>query len=179
MSTYIIPREQRFDVQRLEESVTYIKRMVGRDQVNLRGSNHVDDVRGIVYGAGSLYLEDKTAFTMEKDFDHYLPAFESCYIIDVCKAIENVMREYGVSIGRARLLTLGPKSNLTYHKDAGAPYRFHVPIVTNDDVFYITNDEVDRMPEPGRLYVYRTDVKHTVVNASRVPRVHLVCSGWK
>ena len=180
MSAYIIPNELRFDVDRLVKAVSEVHRIVDRDQINLRGNKNVDDVRGILYGAGSLYDKDKKQFTYEQNFQHYLPVFETNYLTEVSKVIEAVMlSDYGLHIGRARLLTLGPKSNLTYHVDYGAPYRFHVPIITNEDVFYVTNDTVDRMPEVGRLYVYRTDVKHTVVNASRVSRVHLVCSGWK
>lgn len=179
MSSYIIPKEQRFDVDRLRADVMKSRRTAKYDQVNVRVVDNMDVDLSLIYGAGSLYDENKKPFTSEREFTSYHPSFEDSYLVEVIEEIKQVMTEYGVQLGRARLLTMAPKSNLTYHVDYGAPYRFHVPIMTNDDVFYVTNDTVDRMPEVGRLYVYRTDVKHTVVNASRVPRVHLVCSGWK
>lgn len=178
MSEYVIPTTYTFNVNGLLKAVEDVYRICGKtDQVNLRAHTHHTG-NAFSFGAGSLYRDVKP-YAKEEDFTAYIPQLGNNYLIDVCEAIVPIALQYGVALGRARLLNMKPKSTLTYHMDTGAAYRFHVPIITNANVFFVTNDLVDRMSDVGRLYVYRTDVHHTVVNASRQDRLHLVCSGSK
>lgn len=180
--SYIQPTAGYFDEERLVEASDQISRMYPNlDQINLRRPASITDAYGVTYGAGSLYTPElQRQGASEHIWTEYIDTFKDSYLIDVCKQMANTMSNvFNIEIGRARILHLPGKTNLTLHTDHGVQYRFHVPIVTNPGVFFVTNDEVERMPEPGRLYVYRTDVPHTVVNASRTRRTHLVISGWK
>lgn len=73
---------------------------------------------------------------------------------------------------RTRIMTMKPKTCYTYHIDASP--RIHIPLVTNDDCFFIIEDEVLRIPADGNHYCIDTTKKHTFVNASFEDRIHIV-----
>jgi hypothetical protein len=83
----------------------------------------------------------------------------------------SLLKKYG--IGYSRVMILSHRSCYTYHKDAKV--RIHIPIETNEDNFFVMNDEVFRLPANGN--VYEVDTKtymHTFVNASLQLRTHIV-----
>jgi len=52
----------------------------------------------------------------------------------------------------------------------------HIPLITNDNCFFINNEVISRMDAVGHMYTFDSTVKHTAVNASRESRTHLVAS---
>lgn len=84
--------------------------------------------------------------------------------------------EFNVGIGRIRFMTQNPKTCLSYHRDM-EKHRFHIPIVTNSSCFFIVDEQVYKMQQPGKLHTLRVDKMHTSINADKTnPRTHLVFS---
>jgi hypothetical protein len=73
---------------------------------------------------------------------------------------------------RTRILKLNPKTCYSYHVDR--EQRIHIPIVTNENNFFIIDDEVKRLPADGNHYLLDTTKPHTFVNASFDDRIHIV-----
>jgi hypothetical protein len=101
------------------------------------------------------------------------------HMFPLIKKLENKIHEYSrgtMSINRIRFMNMSPISCLSYHVDPDL-LRYHIPLFTNEDAFFVVNDRVERMPEIGRLYSLQTNVKHTAINGSRDQnRLHLVFS---
>lgn len=73
---------------------------------------------------------------------------------------------------RSRLMKLAPKSCYTYHRDP--TQRMHIPLLTNENNFFVIDDVVSRYPADGSHYLVDTRKKHTFVNASIEYRLHIV-----
>ena len=65
-----------------------------------------------------------------------------------------------------------PKTCYTYHQDWSK--RLHIPLITNENCFFIIDDKVSRHPADGRSYIVDTTKMHTFVNASLENRIHIV-----
>lgn len=119
-------------------------------------------------GSGS--LRDQTQILRQDYTQHMFP---------IIKKLENKIYEYSsgkLLINRIRFMNMAPITCLSYHIDP-EEIRYHIPLITNEDAFFIVDDTVQRMPEVGRLYSLRTNVKHTAINGSRnEDRLHLVFS---
>lgn len=97
----------------------------------------------------------------EKDFNvfaYHLPYTNS------------ILSELGMY--RARLMKMKPKTCYSYHWDPTK--RMHIPLITNEDNFFVIDDEVSRYPADGSYYLVDTTKKHTFVNASFDERIHIV-----
>jgi|688.fasta_scaffold559636_1 hypothetical protein len=92
------------------------------------------------------------------------------YIIECIGKIE---KHTNLKFGRIRLLLLAPRSLLPLHYDFGS-IRYHIPIVTSDDSFFLSNEELCVMPEYDRLYQLPSDTTHTAINFSNKMRLHLM-----
>jgi len=135
------------------------------------------------FGCGSLYdYEKKKWIAKEQDFDTIISQFKDTYLASVINDVQLYAKQkYNLTIGRSRLMVLRPKSCLTIHTDIGATIRFHVPITTNPDCFFVHNlpePVVSNMPSVGQLYTFDSSVPHTAINASRENRIHLVMVGY-
>lgn len=73
---------------------------------------------------------------------------------------------------RSRLMRMKPKTCYSYHWDPTK--RMHIPLITNEDNFFVIDDEVSRYPADGSYYLVDTTKKHTFVNASFDSRIHIV-----
>ena len=73
---------------------------------------------------------------------------------------------------RSRLMNMPPKYCYSYHKDPTP--RMHVPLITNENCFFVVDDEVIRLPADGNHYLIDTRKIHTFVNASWHHRLHIV-----
>ena len=172
---YIKETGKVFDGERLGKEVGELFSVYQRDQINLRKHSGMDDMLGITYGSGSLYSKVKgSSFDNDKNWTQYISIFKELYITDVLRELEDYIWFHHKSLmGRARLMRMKPKTCLSYHRDDSS-MRLHVPIITNDDCFFINNETVGRMEKVGMLYLYDVRSKHTAVNASREDRIHLV-----
>jgi hypothetical protein len=114
----------------------------------------------------------------EKDFTE-LVENQNNPIFDIIKSVEDIAySNFKLSIGRIRFMTLTSRTCLSYHRDLES-IRFHIPITTNSNCFFIVDDQVFKMHEVGRLYTMRVDKMHTAVNADKeASRVHLVFSTY-
>lgn len=77
-----------------------------------------------------------------------------------------------LNLYRTRILNLKSKTCLNYHCD-NSP-RIHIPLITNEDCFFILEDQIMRFPADGNYYYVDTRKKHTAVNASNEDRIHMV-----
>jgi aspartyl/asparaginyl beta-hydroxylase (cupin superfamily) len=73
---------------------------------------------------------------------------------------------------------LDPRAKIHPHRDlTGASLnnriRFHVPVITNDDVKFIVDGNVVNML-PGSLRCLDTSYVHQVENGGKISRVHIV-----
>lgn len=73
---------------------------------------------------------------------------------------------------RTRVMSMPPKTCYTYHRDY--TQRMHIPLITNENCFFVIDDEVVRLPADGNHYLINTTKKHTFVNASMKHRIHII-----
>jgi len=125
-------------------------------QIMLQG---VKDQTDPLYGIGQLNLL-KLGYE-ENEFIY--PLFDMSYT-------NAVMKSLGMT--RTRVMRMESKTCYSYHRDDCK--RIHIPLITNEDCFFIVEDEVIRLPADGNHYLIDTTKKHTFVNASFEERVHLV-----
>ena len=83
--------------------------------------------------------------------------------------INRLMDKYGLI--RTRLMMSQPKTCLTLHQDLSK--RIHIPLMTTPDSVMIIENQVYHL-EAGKVYLTNTTLRHTAVNASRAPRLHIV-----
>lgn len=73
---------------------------------------------------------------------------------------------------RTRFMWAKPFSCYTMHKDVSP--RFHIPIITNPDAYFVFKEEgITHLPA-GHAYWIDTRKHHTVMNCSKDWRLHLV-----
>ena len=164
-----------FDLGRLQKYFQTIQHLGLHGQVSLSYRPTKEPYRD---GLGPAYSDDEIKLLDEKDFTLIVEA-ENNPIFDIIQQVQGVAKShFESSIGRIRFMTLGSKSCLSYHRDI-EPFRFHIPITTNERCFFVVNDQVFRMPTAGTLYTLRTDALHTPVNANKnFDRTHLVFSTY-
>jgi hypothetical protein len=98
---------------------------------------------------------------VEKDFNIF--AYDLPYT-------NSVLAQLGMY--RSRLMRMKPKTCYSYHWDPTK--RMHIPLITNENNFFVIDDEVSRYPADGSYYLVDTTKKHTFVNASFENRLHIV-----
>lgn len=125
-----------------------------KNQISLQGVKGIEDP---FYGTGRITEIDHTEeeFT---EFNFVLPY------------TNQVIRDLGMY--RTRVMKMDPKTCYTYHQDYTR--RMHIPLVTNENCFFVVDDEVIRTPADGNHYLIDTTKKHTFVNASLEERIHIV-----
>lgn len=82
----------------------------------------------------------------------------------------SIIKELGMY--RTRIMKMSGKTCYSYHWDQ--TQRMHIPVVTNENCFFVIEDEVVRLPADGNHYLIDTRKKHTFVNASFEERIHIV-----
>ena len=92
------------------------------------------------------------------------------YLLFDIPYINSIIKEH--DLYRVRLMNLKSKTCYSYHRDQGK--RLHIPIITNDNCFFVVDDEIKRYPADGKYYIVNTSKKHTAVNASWEDRIHLI-----
>lgn len=92
--------------------------------------------------------------------------------------IYNFLEAYvdGVVV-HAEIISMNPKSRIRIHKDRGdmlyVARRFHAPLKTNSETFFIVDDETFYLSE-GFLYELNNIKYHGVRNNSNEARIHLI-----
>lgn len=92
-----------------------------------------------------------------------------------------LLGQFKSPFSRVRLAALMPGFEGEPHIDYNTDYsiRVHVPIFTNEDVFFFYDDKNRgqaklHMPADGRAWCVNTGYRHFVANYGQVPRLHLV-----
>lgn len=126
-------------------------------------------------GVGSLYDHQKNEFVAQtEEFSVLNNVFAGTAVQNIIEVVKSIASEnFGVKIGRIRMMRLEPKTCLSYHIDPDE-FRFHIPLATNKKCFFVVDDLVFRMDEVASLYKFQTNLPHTAVNASLEVRDHLV-----
>lgn len=112
----------------------------------------------------------------EGDFTEHLAAASDLYVAEV---VHSLYRRHGNFKGRCQLVWLGARNGYNFHTDPHTPNRYHVPIITNKDCYWLFKDAVDvyklHMPADGRAwYLDPINIKHTFHNGSDISRLHLL-----
>lgn len=110
-----------------------------------------------ITGEGRLYNHDP----IEKDFSAF------AYDLPYTNSVLSDLKMY-----RSRLMNMRPKYCYTYHRDP--TQRIHIPLLTNENCFFVIDDQVLRIPADGNHYLIDTRKMHTFVNASFKERLHIV-----
>ena len=110
----------------------------------------------------------------ESEFNIIHPLLKGSYTEEVCAIIKQRAIDDGVKLGRVRLLGINPKSCYSWHTDPDN-VRYHIPLKTFVEAFFVVDEGVYRMPDEGKLYTIASAKWHTAVNAAfNKRRVHLV-----
>lgn len=99
----------------------------------------------------------------------------------VYKCVEWILKEVnGISLGRIMIVNMLPNSMIGIHRDPGQfPYfskfsRFHIPLITNEDVVFVDGSGAKEHMESGNLYQLNNLGPHGVENYGNNARVHII-----
>lgn len=107
------------------------------------------------------------------------------------KVVESVFAHHKANFGREfkgqlNVTWVGPGQRYNLHNDVNIHLRYHIPIITHPDVFWLfqdtdNNDKFYKMHMPvGEIWMLNpVRVVHTVVNKWDTPRAHLLLSEFK
>ena len=133
-----------------------------KETVCLQGISQSQDPS---YGTGGVkdfvHSPDKKMRDQEKEF--IFPLFNIPYINSIIEKF---------NMFRTRIMVQDSKTCYTYHQDFTP--RIHIPLITNENCFFILDDTLHRLKGDGSVYWVDTVKKHTAVNASWETRIHLV-----
>ena len=94
--------------------------------------------------------------------------FKNTYVEEV---INKINKKYKTT--KWRFMKLTPERRAySYHKDETK--RLHIPLLTNDECFFIIEKQLYEMNQPGVLYEMDTTQNHTALNLGWSDRVHMV-----
>lgn len=101
-----------------------------------------------------------------------IPGYESefKYLLFDIPYINSIIKEH--NLYRVRIMKLKSKTCYSYHQDWCK--RFHIPIISNNNCFFVIDDIICRYPADGNYYIIDTTKTHTAVNASWEDRIHLI-----
>lgn len=156
------------DISRLTQNADVNEGFENFNQISLRAQG------GWFGGIGSLYDTTTKTFTdSTENYTDWNPVLRGTYLETALLTVEEMAKKDGKKLGRVRVMRLPPKSCLTLHTDPDE-HRYHIPLQTHYGCFFVVGQEIVRMPLPGVVYRFKTNVEHTAVNASTKIRIHLV-----
>lgn len=146
-----------YDIERILNELKNLPEY--HDQIMLQG---VESSADPTYGTGRLDDINNAVKEWEQDFTELLfPQLEY---------LNSILTNLGMT--RSRVMRMFPKTCYSYHQDPSK--RIHIPLVTNENCFFVIDDQVVRIPADGNHYIIDTTKKHTFVNASWEERIHIV-----
>jgi aspartyl/asparaginyl beta-hydroxylase (cupin superfamily) len=99
------------------------------------------------------------------------------HYLEVKHIIDSLLSTHPGLVARVMYIKLPSKKNVPHHRDSGwylsNVRRFHIPILTNDEVSYTVNDELKFM-KVGECWEINNTAYHSVFNDGDTDRVHLV-----
>jgi hypothetical protein len=106
-----------------------------------------------------------------KETLYWHPDLENSYLASLVPQLEKLC---GFEMGRVRLVWIMPNSGYPMHFDL-EPMKLHIPLITNDLVYFMHDHKITRMPYAKVTHLVTTKI-HTVWNYGNLPRLHLVFS---
>ena len=106
--------------------------------------------------------------------------YKDTSVMDKCPYIKEILTKLNVPILKVRLMKLEPNNILPEHVDQFRDdriFRFHIPIITHQDVLFYVENNPTHLPESSLWYV-NVRKYHKVHNNSKIIRVHLVFDVW-
>ncbi|WP_264553772.1 aspartyl/asparaginyl beta-hydroxylase domain-containing protein [Flavobacterium sp. N2038] len=103
--------------------------------------------------------------------------YKNTNLLESCTYFKEIMDWFQCEKEAVRLLKLGPESKIKEHVDNDTSYedgffRIHVPIITNDEVFFYVDKKLVPM-KMGECWYANFQLLHSVENKSREARIHL------
>jgi hypothetical protein len=173
----VVALDKVFDAARIQAEVTALLSKYRLDPLKTYTLNHravtTDVIQQLNDFPGSLdHRKNGKTDVGADEFTALHPGLLGTYVEQVINEMR-MLSEH--PIGRIRWAVLAPKSCYSYHVDAD-PIRYHVPIQTHARrCFFVVDDVVFNMPEPGRVYALNVALPHTAVNAmAQGYRTHLL-----
>lgn len=148
-------------------NLTHLPGLTGEDRWRKYNGNHPSVVKQGVH---------------ERDFTEHIKESQDLLIGQLVHDIYNYHE--GQFQGRAQLIWLGARKSYDFHRDLHTPNRYHVPLLTNEQCYWLLkkNDDIYKlhMPADGRVwYLDPIGVEHTFCNESSDVRLHvLLTSGY-
>jgi len=154
--SHLIKKIGEVDLDQLRDDLLYIPE---QRQYPLQGKSK-DDVNSAI-STNTNYRNDEEEYTVRL-YD------------DMLEYTYSIIEEYGLY--RTRYMSLPSITCYGYHKDSSP--RIHIPITTNENCFFLVDEQLIRLPADGSVYWVDTRYPHTFVNAnphvSKFTRIHLI-----
>ena len=83
---------------------------------------------------------------------------------------EDLINQY--KLKRTRLMWTSPMTCYSMHRDSTP--RVHIPLITNSDCYFVFQQGIVQHLPLGYVYWVDTTKKHTFMNCSAYPRLHLI-----
>lgn len=170
-----------FDVQKILSSIG-VGVLLGVEfkTMNQLSITHSEYDSGLFSSVGSLYdYETREYKSQTSDYTKLNKLFANTYLEKVIASVATVAKEDNVNLGRVRALMLKPVSCYSYHRDKDE-HRYHIPLVTTKESFFVIDGKMEFMPDLGQLYRLETKKFHTAINCStETARIHLVFDTFK
>jgi len=135
-----------------------------KDQIciqNVKGIN--DPFYGIGQYGTDIDSSKRKQFYKNNSLEFIIPGFDIPYT-------NSIMSE--LKMYHTRIMKLKPKSCYSYHRDELD--RIHIPIITNENCWFMIDMELYNLPANGNYYFTKTTKMHTYINSSHEDRIHLV-----
>lgn len=100
------------------------------------------------------------------------------------KPFQNVidrLEAMGLNPRRARIVRLMPGQSTLWHVDGSARFyqvRLNIPLQTNSDCFFETQQGRYHMKSDGALYFAHINQVHRAANFGKTERYHFICHAW-
>ena len=164
MFEYIINNKFDFKSALLKLPVGENNYIAQKDEIEATGVSVYD------YDQDNVTLDiQKRSDLHNKNYSEWHPDLANSYIRELTANLEQYV---GLTIGKIRLNWLLPNTGYTMHVDV-EPLRIHIPLLTNDAVYYIHDHKLYTM-KYGNIYHLVTSEPHTVWNFGKLPRLHLI-----
>lgn len=105
-------------------------------------------------------------------------AYQDTPLLDECPFLKSIIDFFQCEKTAVRLMKLNAGAVIREHTDHDMNFeegeaRFHIPVITNDQVDFFILDEKIPMQE-GECWYLNLSLKHRVTNAGSTDRIHLV-----
>ena len=125
-------------------------------------------------------------WTPKTESEQSLPEIQK-YVVPTeltTEPIKNLLADLetkGLNPRRARIIKLSANSSTVWHQDGSKIFyqcRLHIPLVTNEECFFETEDGRYHMRADGSIYFVHINRVHRVVNFGDKDRLHFLAHIW-